>query len=190
MKPFVCSCWSLLLLDSQNACPDILSFLALPSQALPAPAQRRGSASFPPPKIRGAYLVTSPSKSGLPPLKPVGKIPVTDFSLVWLVYPSLDQPEGPCPLAHWKPPKQCLQQEGGASTRLREMKWGPQCMLPPTWKCPYRQALRDEGAGLLMISESNMNRPLPLPVWPLLWLPCLCFICFRHSGPFAGPRMH
>ena len=87
----------------KNACPDILSFLALPSQALPAPAQRRGSASFPPPKIRGAYLVISPPKSGLPPLKPVGKIPVTDFSLVWLVCPSLDQPEGPCPLAQWKP---------------------------------------------------------------------------------------
>lgn len=58
--------------------------------------------------------------------------------------------------------RQCLQQEGGESTRLREMKWGLQCTLPSTWKCPYSQALRDEDAGLLMISESNMNCPLAL----------------------------
>ena len=70
-----------------------------PQPGPPAPVQLRGSASFSPPHIRGACLVTLWSKRGLPPLKPLGKIPVTDFSLIWLVYPSLDQPEGPCPLA-------------------------------------------------------------------------------------------
>lgn len=74
-----------------------------PQPGPPCACAAQGLRFLPPPKIRGAYLVISPSKSGLPPLKPVGKIPVTDFSLVWLVCPSLDQPEGPCPLAQWKP---------------------------------------------------------------------------------------